>query len=92
MFSAPHSLLRRRGQRKPKVGINAELEALLPGVPPVETTARAMAVLGYACTQPNPKSRERRGIYMEREMFRSFAASAVAGLCLVPQVFFSSGY
>lgn len=48
MFSAPHSLLRWRGQRKLKVGIQRRLEALLPGVPPVETTARAMAVLGYA--------------------------------------------
>lgn len=40
--------LRWRGQRKLKVGIQRRLEALLPGVPPVETTARAMAVLGYA--------------------------------------------
>ena len=44
MFSAPHSLLRWRGQGKPKVAIQRRLEEVLPGVPPVETTARAMAV------------------------------------------------
>jgi hypothetical protein len=34
MFSAPHSLLRWRGQGKPKVGIEAAFKALLPAVPP----------------------------------------------------------
>jgi hypothetical protein len=33
-FSAPHSLLRWRGPRKPKVGIQRRFKALLPAVPP----------------------------------------------------------
>src|ERR1039458_10386473 len=57
LFSAPHSLLRWRGQGKPKVAIPRRLETLLPGGAAWRRLPREPWRAGRALAPPRPAER-----------------------------------